>query len=110
MELLRTARVFVAPGHWQETFNLLTVEAAACGVPTVTMGIGSLRERVVHDETGWIAGSNDEMGSALARILTDDAVWARYHKGCLSHPDLVTWEARAGEWETYFSELQRGRL
>ncbi len=107
MELLRTGRVFVAPGHHQETFNLLTVEAAACGVPTVTMGIGALRERVVHDETGWIAASDAEMGSALARILADDEVWARYHKGCLSHPDLVTWQARASEWEAYIAELER---
>lgn len=107
MELLRTARVFVAPGHRQETFNLLSIEAAACGVPTVTMGIGALRERVVHDETGWIAASNAEMGSALARILADDAVWARYHQACLRHPDLVSWEKRAEEWERYMLGLAR---
>jgi glycosyltransferase involved in cell wall biosynthesis len=105
MELLRTARVFVAPGHPQETFNLLTVEAAACGLPTVTMGIGALRERVVPDETGWIAGSNAEMGQALVRVLSDDVLWARYHRGALQHPDLVTWEQRAVEWELLLDDL-----
>ncbi|MEI9899708.1 MAG: glycosyltransferase family 4 protein [Hyphomicrobium sp.] len=110
MALLRTARVFVAPGHRQETYNLLSVEAAACGVPTVTMGIGALRERVVQDETGWIAASNAEMGAAMVRVLADDALWLRYHRACLEHPDLVSWEQRAGEWERYMEELGRQRL
>lgn len=107
MELLRTARVFVAPGHQQETFNLLSVEAAACGVPTATMGIGALKERVLHDETGWIASSRAEMGAAMVRMLTDDTTWARYHKACLRHPDLVSWEDRAEEWECYLMSLPR---
>lgn len=104
MELLRSARVFVAPGHFQETYNLLSIEAAACGVPTVTMGIGALGERVVHDETGWIAGSITDMGAALVRILTDDALWLRYHKACLTHPDLLSWDQQAVEWESYIAE------
>ncbi|MFA6141067.1 MAG: glycosyltransferase family 4 protein [Hyphomicrobium sp.] len=107
MDLLRGARVLVAPGHFQETYNLLSVEAAACGVPTVTMGIGALRERVVHDEGGWIASSIEEMGAALARILTHDELWLRYHRACLAHPDLVSWGDRAAEWEDYIGKLQR---
>jgi glycosyltransferase involved in cell wall biosynthesis len=107
MELLRTARVFVAPGHWQETYNLLSIEAAACGLPTATMGIGALRERVVHDETGWIASSHADMGTAMARMLTDDVLWTRYHKASLAHPDLVSWDSRAEEWELYLEGLPR---
>lgn len=106
MDLLRRARVFVAPGHFQETYNLLSVEAAACGVPTVTMGIGALRERVKHDESGWIAASVEDMGSALARILVDDVVWQRYHRAGLEHPDLVSWDDRAAEWEAYIESVR----
>ena len=105
MDLLREARVLVAPGHFQETYNLLTVEAAACGVPTVSMGIGALRERVVHEESGWIASSVKEMGSALARVLVDDDLWGRYHRACLHHRDLVSWDDRAGEWEDRISKF-----
>lgn len=105
MQLMRTVRVLVAPGHFQETYNLLSVEAAACGVPTVTMGIGALGERVVHDETGWIAKSVPDMGTALVRILTDDALWRRYHAACLEHPDLVSWEQQAAEWENYIRRV-----
>lgn len=109
MDLLRTARVLVAPGHFQETFNLLAVEAAACGVPTVTMGIGALRERVRHDENGWIAGSTSSMGVAIARVLADDDLWLRYHRASLAHPDLVSWDERAGEWEAYIAKVHPGR-
>jgi len=107
MELLRAARVFIAPGHWQETYNLLSIEAAACGVPTVTMGIGALRERVIHDQTGCIEPSVTKMGNAIARILTDDALWQRYHRACLAHPDLFTWEQCADEWERCIVGLMR---
>ncbi|MFA5901001.1 MAG: glycosyltransferase, partial [Hyphomicrobium sp.] len=107
MDLMRTARVFVAPGHFQETYNLLSVEAAACGVPTVTMGIGALRERVSHDVNGWIAGSTAAMGVAIARVLADDELWLRYHRASLVHPDLVSWEERAAEWEAYIAQLSR---
>ncbi len=109
MALLREARVFIAPGHWQETFNLLSVEAAACGVPTVTMGIGALGERVQHDATGLIATSEAGMGASIARILHDDALWTRYHRACLKHPDLASWEQRAEEWERYLEDLCSSR-
>lgn len=110
MQFLRQeARLLVAPGHFQETFNLLSVEAAACGVPTVTMGIGALRERVVPDRSGVIARSTKEMGSAMVRILADDALWLRYHQGSLAHPDLVGWDQRAIEWEAYMTGLDANR-
>jgi len=83
----------------------LLIEAAACGVPAVTMGIGALRERVVHDRTGWIAGSVADMGAALVRVLGDDALWLRYHRASLEHPDLVSWEQRGAEWEAYLEAL-----
>lgn len=105
MDLLREVRVLVAPGHFQETYNLLTVEAAACGVPTITLGIGALRERVVHDKSGWIAPSVEDMGLALARVLVDDDLWRRYHRACLEHRDLLSWEDRAREWEAYIEQL-----
>jgi glycosyltransferase involved in cell wall biosynthesis len=108
MEVFRSqARVLVAPGHFQETYNLLAVEAAACGVPVVTMGIGALRERVVHDRTGWIAGSTHELGEALVRILSDDALWERYHRASLEHPDLVNWDDRARAWESYIVRINQ---
>ena len=109
MDLLRRSRVLVAPGHFAETFNLLTVEAAACGVPTVTMGIGALRERVLHEETGWVASSVPELGSALIRVLSDDHLWHHYHRACLSHPDLVSWEVRCAEWESYIRLIAQAR-
>jgi len=105
IDLMRQVRVLIVPGHFQETFNNLTVEAAACGLPSVTMGIGALGERVLHDETGWIATSVQEMGSAIVRVLSDDTLWFRCHRACLSHPDLVSWDDRAETWETYMQSL-----
>lgn len=107
MDLMRRVRVLVVPGHRQETYNMLAVEAAANGVPTVTVGIGALRERVLHEQTGWVATSVREMGSAIVRLLSDDALWFRYHRACLSHPDLVSWDDCAECWEACMRGLPR---
>lgn len=105
MDLMRRVRILVVPGHFQETYNNLTVEAAACGLPSMTMGIGALGERVLHDQTGWIATSVTEMGSAIVRLLSDDTLWFRYHHACLSHPDLLSWDDRAQRWEECIQDL-----
>ena len=51
--LLQT-RVLLAPGHISETFCLAAAEAIALGVPVVTLGIGSLKERVRNNIDGFI--------------------------------------------------------
>jgi glycosyltransferase involved in cell wall biosynthesis len=107
MQLFKRSRVLVMPGHFQETFNLIAIEGAACGLPTVTLGIGSLKERVGHDRTGWIAADEQDMAEALKRVLSDDEVWMRYHKNCLSHPDLIGWPERAKQWEKLLELLNQ---
>jgi glycosyltransferase involved in cell wall biosynthesis len=107
MHLLRKARLLVAPGHFQETFNLLSLEAAACGTPTVTMGVGALRERVRPGENGWLVRNTRHLGRALADALTDDDVWRRYSRACLRHPDLISWDECAAHWDALIARLTR---
>jgi glycosyltransferase involved in cell wall biosynthesis len=102
---MKRVRVLVVPGHFQETYNNLVVEAAASGLPAVSMGIGALAERVLHGETGWVASSVREMGHAIVQVLSDEALWRRYHLACLKHPDLVSWDERAKTWEWYMQDL-----
>ena len=48
------------PGHKGEVFCLAAEEAKELCIPIVTMGYGSLKERVDHGVTGYIAKNKNE--------------------------------------------------
>jgi glycosyltransferase involved in cell wall biosynthesis len=101
---LRTARVLLAPGHYDETYCLAAAEATACGVPVVTRGIGALRERVRDGITGFLAASEKEFSARTAELLSDDELWCAMHRNCLSTAELASWDKRAEEWERLFAQ------
>jgi glycosyltransferase involved in cell wall biosynthesis len=106
---LASARVQLIPGHRDETYCLAAGEAIASGVPVVTLGEGSLSERVRDGETGFIVKDRDEFIARSAALLADDALWTRMHRACLADSALATWDARTGEWEALFERLATPR-
>ena len=52
---LKKSKVLLIPGHKGEIFCIAAEEARELCVPIVTLGIGSLSERVKHGQTGFIA-------------------------------------------------------
>ena len=80
----RAADVVVVPSR-SESFGLVALEAAACGVPVVAADVGGLPTLVRHDGTGFLVEGRDPAESAAridelladparARLLGDDAV------------------------------------
>jgi glycosyltransferase involved in cell wall biosynthesis len=104
---LANARLQLIPGHRDETYCLAAAEAAAAGVPIVTLGAGSLRERVRDGKTGFIARSRAAFISGAVRLLSDDALWSAMHGACLADALLAGWDARAEEWERLFAILSQ---
>jgi glycosyltransferase involved in cell wall biosynthesis len=104
---LRTARVQLIPGHPDETYCLAAAEAIASGAPVVTLGIGSLAERVADGRTGFIAGNRDEFIAKTLALLSSDDLWNAMHRACLAESSLIPWDQRAVEWETLFAEMQQ---
>ena len=45
----------LVPGHKGEVFCLAAEEARELCIPIVTLGYGSLYERVIHNKTGFLA-------------------------------------------------------
>jgi len=72
IEDLLNSRVFISPGHKTEVFCLAAEEARELCVPIVTMGIGSLYERVSHGQTGYVAKNKNEFIDYSISILNDD--------------------------------------
>lgn len=102
VEEMRQARVMLYRGYKDETFCLAAAESIAMGVPVVTAGIGSLRERVLHGETGLIGETDERFAEAAVRVLTDDALWSRLHRGGLSTRESDGWDVVAARWEEAF--------
>ncbi len=99
LDVLRASRVLLAPGHISETFCLAAAEAVAMGVPVVTLGIGSLKERVVDGVTGFVSGDWKGMAESTNRILSDDALWAGMRSAGLRTRDGQDWTEIAARWE-----------
>ena len=99
LDVLRGARVLLAPGHVSETFCLAAAEAIAMGVPVVTLGLGSLKERVSDGITGFVCNGWPEMAARTRAVLEDAGLFARMRTGGLASRSGQDWAAAAGAWE-----------
>ena len=78
-ELLRRARAVVIPSLVDETSSLVAMEAMACGTPVVAFRRGGLAEVVVHEQTGFLVDTTEQMAAALARTAEIDPGACRRH-------------------------------
>ncbi len=65
------SKLMLNPGHKGEVFCLAAEEARELCLPIVTMGYGSLNERVEHGVTGYIAKNENEFVNYSINILND---------------------------------------
>ena len=84
----------VASASLAEGWGLTLTEAAACGTPAVATDIRGHRSSVVDGTTGVLAPL-PELGSALARVLSDDALRSRLGDAALARARTLTWDASA---------------
>ena len=77
---LKSSRIMLVPGHKGEVFCLAAEEARELCVPIVTLGYGSLYERVEHNVTGFIAKNLTEFTHYAHRLLNDDDLYLKFRK------------------------------
>lgn len=102
VEEIRQARVMLYRGYKDETYCQAAAESMVMGLPVVTAGIGSLKERVRHGETGLIGESDEAFAEAAIRVLADEGLWSRLHEGALATRGEYTWDKAAARWEEAF--------
>jgi glycosyltransferase involved in cell wall biosynthesis len=96
---LAQTRVLLAPGHRSETFCLAAAEAIAKGVPVLTLGIGSLKERVRNGVDGYVCANYAEMAARTRDLLTDDALWLRMQAAGIETRAGRDWKSVALSWQ-----------
>lgn len=92
---LAQARTLLYLGDPGETFCLAVAEAQAMGVPAVVRPVGSVGERVVHGETGFVEEDPGDFADRAVRLLTDDDLWLRQSANALSRRDALSWPKSA---------------
>lgn len=92
---LLKSRMLLVPGHKAELYCLAAEEARELCVPIVTMGIGSLYERVEHEKTGYIAQSKKEFAHFAIELFNNDDIWNEFRSNLLKLRSTKNWEKSA---------------
>jgi len=96
---LRGARVMLYRGDLNETFCLAVGEAQAMGVPAVVENLGSVSERVIDGETGYVAADGDAFADHAVNLLGDDSLWRAQHLVALDKQRSWRWPQAAAAFE-----------
>ncbi|MFP4145986.1 MAG: glycosyltransferase family 4 protein [Phycisphaeraceae bacterium] len=78
-ELLGQAAAVLHPVMEPERFGLVMAETMACGTPVIGFDKGSVREVVVHGETGFVVDDVDAAAEAVGRLGEIDRRACRRH-------------------------------
>lgn len=84
-------KLMLNPGHKGEVFCLAAEEAKELCIPIVTMGYGSLKERVDHGVTGYIAKNKNEFINYSVKILTNNDEYLNLKNNLIKKRNLRTY-------------------
>lgn len=99
---LKNYRALTYLGHKSDIFTLTAEEAIKLCLPVVTFGIGSLKERVSHNETGFIAKNANQFADYTIKLLSDDNFYLKLKKKMSQKRNENNWDYIANEWATFF--------
>ena len=86
------SKVLLVPGHKGELFCIAAEEARELCIPIITLGIGSLSERVEHGITGFIAKNSDEFADFTLNIFNNYNLWKEIRNNLLTLRGSKKWQ------------------
>ena len=107
----RAADVCLIPSC-SESFGLVALEAAACGVPVVANAVGGLTTLVDHGRTGFVveASDPDAFAAAVRKVLDDPLSSERMATAAVLRARGYTWRRSAALLRATYEELAVGSL
>lgn len=107
----RAADVCLVPSR-SESFGLVALEAAACGVPTVASAVGGLLTLVDHGHSGYLVESRDpdDYASWIDTILADPVLARRLSVSAAARARTYTWTTSATRLRRLYEDLSAQSL
>ncbi|GAA4162385.1 D-inositol-3-phosphate glycosyltransferase [Gryllotalpicola daejeonensis] len=104
--LIAGSTLVVVPSH-SETYGLVTLEAAACGVPVVAAAAPGLSDAVRAGATGVLVAGRDERSwaAAIERLLRDPGRRALMPQASVAHARAHAWKATAARLATLYERV-----
>lgn len=102
----RAADVVVMPSR-SESFGLVALEAAACGIPVVAASVGGLRTLIQDGVTGYLIEEREpaDYAAAVDRILEDQTLAARLASAAAVTAGRYPWSGLAARLRRIYLQL-----
>ncbi len=107
----RAADVCLVPSR-SESFGLVALEAAACGVPVVASAVGGLLTLVEHGHTGFLVDRREpaDFASWTDLLLGDPVLARRISVSAAARARTYTWSTSAARLRRLYADVAAGSL
>ena len=100
----QAASLFVYASRY-DSFGQALAQAAAAGLPIVSVRIGVAPELIQHGESGWLSDDPKSFGALVSRVLKDPYHMSAAGRAARKTAQRFRWKAVGTQYERYYTSL-----